>query len=452
MNPIAEQDRADMTPEIDEDVRIERIALSDLIRWPRNPKEHDIPELQGSLRRFGFVEPIVEDAKTGRLVAGHGRLEALQAMRGDGEDPPRRVRVDANGEWLIPVLRGVAFDTEEEAEAYLIASNRLVEIGGWDDRGLLEMLNDQRNTAGIGWSDAEIQALDKSLADASAEVDKVAKQPPGPGPAAEAPPEDEDEAPMLPMALYVQPGDLWQLGAHRVLCGDCMDKDNRDRLFADEDVGQASMMLTDPPYAIYGSSTGISADIADDKMVRPFFEAVLRMGFERVVKFGHVYVCCDWRSWASLWESAKRAELSPKNLIVWDKGGQGLGSSYANTYELIGFFAKLPKQTAMKSTRETGQRMIHRANMLRFDRPTGQERLHNAAKPVGLMEEFITNSSDAGALVFEPFCGSGSTLIASEKLGRRCRAIEIEPKYVQVTIERWQRLTGRKAERISSAP
>lgn len=109
------------------------LPLSELERWPRNPKKHDIPSIKDSLRRFGFVETPVKDERTGRLVAGHGRQEALSEMRAAGEDPPSNIQVRRDGEWLVPVLCGVSFRDDREAEAYIIASNRLVERGGWDE-------------------------------------------------------------------------------------------------------------------------------------------------------------------------------------------------------------------------------------------------------------------------------------------------------------------------------
>ena len=220
---------------------------------------------------------------------------------------------------------------------------------------------------------------------------------------------DPDEVPALPETPTTKPGDLWIMGPHRILCGDTTQAADVERLMGGE---VADMVWTDPPYAIYGSSSGIGSDIADDKMVRPFFLEVLRASRDNVAMFGHIYIACDWRSWPSWWEMAKRAELAPKNLIVWDKGGSGLGSSYANTYELVGFFARLPKQTVMTSGFKTGQRQVHSSNVMRFDKVPGGQREHNAQKPVQLVTAQIELSSDPGQLVIDWFAGSGTTLIA----------------------------------------
>jgi DNA modification methylase len=251
-----------------------------------------------------------------------------------------------------------------------------------------------------------------------------------------------------PRKVYVKYGQLWALGPHRLLCGDSLTAE-LGRALAGLKVAE---VVEDPPYAIYGSSTGVASEIADWEMVLPFFEAVLRRAHELLPMFGHAYVFCDWRSFAPWVIAAKRAEVSLRNKLVWDKGGSGLGSNWANTYEEVAYFAKLPQQATMRGTSEQrGVRQVHRPNLLRFARPTGGEREHNAAKPVALLRELVTAGSDEGQVVLDMFCGSGSTLVACEAEGRICVTADKEPKWVQVALERWQRLTGRKAELVGAA-
>jgi DNA modification methylase len=238
-------------------------------------------------------------------------------------------------------------------------------------------------------------------------------------------------------------GDLWLMGEHRLYVGDTFNADDRALLLPGGMLGDC--VVTDPPYAIYGSSTGIGADISDDKMVRPFFEAMARALANSVREFAHIYACCDWRSYATLWGGFKEARLSPKNCVVWDKGSAGLGNSYANTHEFVAFFARLPPQKAMQSNARRGQRPVHRPNIFRCNRVTGEERQHNAAKPVALLTFLIENSTDEGELVLDLFAGSGSTLIACQATGRRCAAMEIEPRYADTTVRRWQAFTGLQA-------
>lgn len=159
-----------------DDLRLEYVTLDEVRRWPRNPKLHDDAALERSLKRYGFVAPLLLDERTQKLVAGHGRLAALESLRDAGEAPPARVRVDGKGRWLVPVVRGVSFTTAAEAEAYLLADNRLVEAGGWDQDLLREIVCDLDGAGmeldGLGWSES---ALDALLADvAVAEPDAVA--------------------------------------------------------------------------------------------------------------------------------------------------------------------------------------------------------------------------------------------------------------------------------------
>lgn len=153
----------------DDGLRIEYTPLDEVVRWPRNPRQHDDAALERSLQRYGFVAPLLYDDHTSKLIAGHGRLGALVSLRDAGENPPARVKVDGKGRWLVPVVRGITFTTASEAEAYLVADNRLAEIGGWDQDLLREIVRDldaegwELDT--LGWSEA---ALDRLLEDTPA--------------------------------------------------------------------------------------------------------------------------------------------------------------------------------------------------------------------------------------------------------------------------------------------
>lgn len=144
-------------------LRIEYVPLDEVVRWPRNPRQHDDAALERSLKRYGFTQPLMLDEGTGKLVAGHGRLGALESLRDSGEKPPERVQVGAGGRWLVPVIRGITFADPNEAESYLLADNRLSELGGWDMDGLREILDDlvtaDVELDAVGWSDAAIARL-----------------------------------------------------------------------------------------------------------------------------------------------------------------------------------------------------------------------------------------------------------------------------------------------------
>lgn len=449
---------------------VEYVPLVELKRAKRNPKDHDLGALAVSMTRLGFLEPLILDERTGRLIGGHGRLELLAKLEGQKAAPPEGVKVSKDGEFLVPVVRGWASQTDAEAEAAIIALNRIGEKGGWEQSTLADVLRDLQKAPDLfGVSGYDGDDLDRLLEDLGEKPrpdfgnHQKAGLPSAPAGETESlatssnesekpevvePVEDpDDKIPSLSNRPWVKRGELYELGEHRLLCGDSFDKGDRARLFGDRKGVHA--VISDPPYAIYGSSTGIGADIADDKMIRPFFDQLLRILFDAIPLFAHVYLCCDWRTYPTIAAAGKVAELSAKNCLVWDKGGSGLGSNWANTYELIAYFAKIPPQKAMKSSNKiTGQRPVHRPNVLRFPRPSGDERQHNAAKPVGLMAELVTAATEPGQVIFEPFAGSGSTLMACEREGRRCLAMEIEPKFAQVVIERWQKKTGKEAKKV----
>ncbi len=305
--------------------------------------------------------------------------------------------------------------------------NRSGDLGAYSDEDLLVLLKDlSGELEGTGYGPDDLNALVRAL-----NGDTPSKT-------------DPDVVPEPPKRVITKPGDLWQLGPHRLLCGDSSVPADIAKLLTD---AAPAMVLTDPPFAIYGSSTGIGRDIADDKMVRPFFEAMWRTIHNLLPEFAHAYVHCDWRSWAALWDGAARGGMVVKNMLVWDKGSGGLGSNFQNSHELLCFAAKLPPAKAMKMSERTGQRTVYKANILRFPRVTGNDRQHNAAKPVALLAELIEASSDLGAGVVDLYAGSGSTLIAVEKTERRGLLMEIEPKWCDVIVARWEQFTGGKAVR-----
>ncbi len=145
-------------------LRIEYTALADLKRHPRNPKDHDLGAISRSVNRFGFTAPVIVDERTGYLAAGHGRIDTLAQLKAQGKEPPANVQTDKAGEWLVPVIRGVAFNSDAEIEAYLVADNRLTELGGWNEPELAALLQDlhEQDTAlleATGYDADDLQAL-----------------------------------------------------------------------------------------------------------------------------------------------------------------------------------------------------------------------------------------------------------------------------------------------------
>ena len=388
------------------------VPIDDLIQDPANARTHDprnIEAIAASLERFGQTKPVVLHKNGKTIIAGNGTWQAAKRL----------------GWTRIAATRTTL--TSAEAIAYGIADNKTAELAAWEDdtlRNLIGGLPEELQLA-TGFDDKEIEDLLRET------IESV----------------EEDEIPETPEEAKTKTGDLWILGEHRLLCGDSNNDKHVARLM---DGKRADVVFTDPPYALFGNSTGVEG-VADDKMVRPFFRDIFTKCKNNVVPYGHVYVCCDWHSVNAIENSAREVELAAKNLIVWDKGDGGVGGTYQNCHELVWFFSNSLKQTTTTKSRKQGrERPVHgRPNIWRFPRvPTG-EREHNAAKPVEMIQVPIEASSDRGDLVLDLFLGSGSTLIAADKIGRRCFGMEIDAKCCDIIVERWERQTGKKAERQS---
>jgi DNA modification methylase len=321
------------------------------------------------------------------------------------------------------------------AAAILVSEDKLKQYAAGRKRAKVAASVTPQGLAGTAHTDAQLAALAAEINGAGDGAGKLTGDP--------------DETPGPPPEPVTQPGDIWQLGRHRLICGDCFDPAVMKALTGGQ---RANMALMDPPYAIYGSSTGVASEVADDAMVRPFFEAMWRVIAGHVVMFAHCYVHCDWRSWAAVWESAKRARLTPQNMLVWDKGGWGMGDHYANTHELIAFFARIPPKKMTMAKPVTGQRPVYSQNILRHDRPRGEDRQHNAAKPVAMHADLIGNSTDPDGTVLDLFAGSGTVMIAAEKAGRTCWAAEKEPSWCDVIVQRFTDRTGITPARLEEAP
>lgn len=379
--------------------------------WAGNPRNNEeaVDAVAASILRFGFAAPLVARRENRELIAGHTRLKAALKL-GLDRVPVRFVDLG-----------------EAEAHALALADNRLGEIATWHDATLGEALRNltaaEVDVGGLGWSDEALGSLTGQAAPAA-----------GPREPGADDDDQEHEHPDAPIESVL--GELYELGPHRLICGDSTKAETFEQLLA-EVGGTVDLVFTDPPYAIYGSSSGLSSSITDDKIVRPFFLAVLERAQAVLPYFGAAYVCCDWRSWPSWWEQAKGLRLEPKNLLIWDKNGSGLGSNWSNAHELIGYFLKLPEQHTMQAKRKAGIRPVLSPNVIRANRPSGDARQHNAAKPVDLIEHVITKTGDHVKTVLDLFGGSGTTLIAAARIGRRAFVSEIEPRYCDIIRRRW---------------
>lgn len=385
-------------------------APDQLLANPANFRVHPGDQAQalaGALGTLGWVTRVIVNKRTGHVIDGHLRVK-LALQRGEASVPVTYV------------------DLSEPEEQLALATLDPISAMAGTDKDMLDALLD-----GIEVEDAALAEFLAGLR--SGEVE----QGPGAG--------GSDTTPKLPDVPVTVPGELIIMGQHRLLCGDSTNPAHVERLLQGD---VADMVFTDPPYAIFGSSTGIKSDVADDKMVRPFFREVLRVAKGHLRAYGHVYVCCDWRSWSAWWSVAAEVELAVKNCIVWDKAG-GMGAMYMNGHELL-LFATNAEKLKVTGQKRRGERTVSDLNVWRIPRANKEElgdHRHNAQKPLALVGRAIENSTDMGEIVLDLFGGSGTTIISCENLGRACRMMEVDPGQCDAIADRWETATGLTVER-----
>lgn len=406
------------------DRRIDFIPLSQLAKSgaKRNPKDHDIGAISESLKRAGYVEPVVIDERTGRLVAGHGRVETLEALKRDKAEAPAGVR-DDGGEWLVPVMRGWASESDSQAEAYLLASNRTTELGGWNQEQLEGMLKDlasQGELEGSGYDGDDIDQMLHATA-------------------------GEDDLPGEPQNVWVKPGDMFQLGAHRILCGDSTSKQDVERALGGE---KPFLMVTDPPYGVeYDPKWRNNADGGSRERVG-VVEGDDRSDWTAAYKLFSGDVAYVWhadRFTGLVQSNIESAGLAVENLIIWAKSNFVLGRGHYHWQHEPCWYAVREGATNTWHG-DRSQTTLWEVGLSSQSKDAGDQNsgIHGTPKPVELYRRAIKNSSKLGMSVYEPFSGSGTSIIACEELQRKCLAIEISPAYVQTAIERWEKFTGQK--------
>jgi DNA modification methylase len=413
-------------------MKIEYIAVRELRPYPNNARTHSkkqIQQIAKSIAKFGFCNPVlIDDAK--QIIAGHGRVEAAKVLG-----------IDA-----VPTCR-LSHLSEADKRAYILADNKLAEKAGWDRellaielQGLIEIDVDIELT---GFEMAEVDLILEEAREASATAS---------GP--------EDEAPECsPGRAVTQTGDLWLLGSHRLLCGDARDDAAYDRLL---EAAKAEFVFTDPPYnvVIDGNVCGLGrvrhrefamgcGEMSEAEFTA-FLEAVFGLLAENTLDGSIHQICMDWRHMWEMLEAGRRVYSELKNLCIWNKTNAGMGSFYRSKHELV--FVWKSGTTAHINNFELGQHGRHRTNVWDYAgvntmRAGRLEELamHPTVKPVALVADAIKDCSRRGGLVLDPFCGSGTILIAAEKTGRKARALEIDPTYVDVAVRRWQAYAGKSA-------
>lgn len=407
------------------------MALEDIRGNARNPKDHDIGAIQKSIERFGFVDAVIIDERTGLLVSGHGRLETLTAIHRAGGAAPAGV-VQSDGRWLIPVQRGWASNSDEDASAYLIAANKTVELGGWDDHKLSELLSELARSGpgalnGVGFDGDDVDRLANELASLTGSL-------------------DDDQAPPAASSSNTVIGDRFKLGEHVVLCGDSTNPAHVSMLMDGE---SANCVWTDPPYGVeYEGAAGAIAN--DDKAGLPkLLEGAFAQCFRVLKPGGAIYVAHpSGDNTPTFVTEFLRAGFRWKQHLVWAKDAFVLGhSDYHYQHEMV-IYGMRPAGSGRFGRGADGWYGDNaQTSVAHIPKPRRSEE-HPTMKPVELVEAHLKNSTAPGHLVFEPFSGSGTTLIACERLGRRCRAMEFDPRFVDVVVARWEGVSGQRAVKI----
>lgn len=419
------------------ELAVETVPVAALKAYARNPRTHSprqIKQIAESIRTFGWTNPVLVDAEGG-VIAGHGRLEAARLL----------------GMAEVPVIR-LETMTPEEKRAYIIADNKLAENAGWDRellavelKELLELDPDFEITT-TGFETGEIDVLIGELGEgADDEADCI--------------PDLDSERPPV-----TERGDLWALGRHRLLCADALSPASYAALLGE---AKADLVFTDPPYnvPVNGHVSGLGAvkhaefAMASGEMSEAAFTSFLKRVFANLAgasRDGAIhFVCMDWRHLSELLTAGRAVYAEMKNLCVWTKASGGMGSLYRSQHELVAVFKK--GRAPHVNNVELGRHGRNRTNVWAYAgmNSFGAERnaalsMHPTVKPVALVEDAIKDCSHRGQTVLDAFAGAGTTLIAAERAGRCGMGLEIEPRYVDVTLRRFRALTGEEPIHVRS--
>ena len=374
---------------------IDYLPTTDLLPYAMNSRTHSddqVAQIAASIKEFGFTNPILIDDAAG-IIAGHGRLMAA-----------KRLNLSE-----VPTIT-LAGLTEAQKKAYVIADNKLALNAGWDTEALTAELR-------------RLQELEFDLDLIGFDSDELAQL---------LEPEqvegltDEDDVPDVPETPVTVEGDIWVLGNHRLMCGDSTSIDAVDKLM---DGARADMVFTDPPYNIDYQGVSDKRDkIANDKMADGDFVQFLK---DSIMGCETMYVCCSWQYAHLFREALEGIARAPKAMIVWDKvnPAQHL-DKYFKQHEIIWYYG------------DFGGHKTLRGDIWQMKRQ--RNTVHPTMKPVELIDMAMVDQPDKKN-VYDGFGGSGSTLISCEKNHRHCYMMELDPKYCDVIIKRWQDYTGKKA-------
>ena len=399
-------------------LQLEQWPIGRLVEYERNPRKNDdvVDRMAQAIMEFGFRIPIVARSD-GLVVDGHLRLKAARVLGLD----------------TVPVVLADEL-SETQIKAFRLLANQSANWAEWDElllsAELNELLAQDYDLSLIGFEDAELEAL------LAGEVDPEAVSREG-----------EDDVPEAPETPISRPGDLWLLGKHRLLCGDATVATDVERLL---DGSRSKLCFCDPPYNVdYAGGVGaqkagrerrIKNDALGDGFGQFLYDACVLIN---LYTDGAVYICMSSSELHTLQAAFKEAGGHWSTFVIWAKDRFTLGrSDYQRQYEPILYGWPERAKRHWCGDRDQG-------DVWQITRPHKND-LHPTMKPVALVERAIRNSSQRGDLVFDPFGGSGTTLIAAETTGRRAALLELDPKYVDVIIRRWQEFSGLDAQLVDT--
>ena len=390
-------------------MKITQKKVTELIPYVKNSRTHSdeqIAQIAASIKEFGWTNPILVDGSNG-IIAGHGRLMAARKL----------------GYKEVPTIE-LADLTETQKKAYIIADNRLALNAGWDNE-MLKIEFDE--LADLGF-DMELTGFTLDEIEALAPIELNAGL------------TDEDEAPPLPQEPKTKPGDIYKLGKHRLMCGDSTSIDHLERLCDEQAV---DMWLTDPPYNVaYEGGTKEKLTIQNDSMGDDQFRQFLRDAYvaaDAVMKAGAVFYI--WHADSEGYNfrgAAQDAGWKVRQCLIWKKSSLVMGrQDYHWKHEPCLYGWKEGAGHLWATDRK-------QTTILEFEKPSRNGE-HPTMKPVALFEYQMLNNTKGGDIVLDSFGGSGTTMIAAEKNGRVAYLMELDPKYCDVIVKRWEDFTGKKA-------
>jgi DNA modification methylase len=430
---------AGATARTDHEIIVLTRSISELRLDPKNPRSHtakQIRQIARSIQAFGFNVPILVDAN-GRVIAGHGRVIACQQL----------------GWTQVPTI-ALEHLTEAQARAFMIADNRLTENSTWDDRLLAEQLKELSameldfNLETIGFDTAEIDLRIESLSPDHHD-------------------EQDDPADLIGTQTAApqvsRPGDLFLLGRHRIYCGSALEQHSYTALMHEQ---RAAMVFTDPPYniPIQGNVSGLGnihhsdfamgcGEMDESQFIAFLTQSCSLLGHHSADGSLH-FIFIDWRHIGELLAAGESVYAELKNVCVWVKNHTGMGALYRSRHELILVFKY--GRSSHRNNILLGKYGRDRTNVWSYPSPrTPSEEgnllaLHPTVKPVRLVADAILDCTRRGEIVLDGFLGSGTSLIAAERVGRCCYGLELDPVYIDTTVRRWQAYTGDEARHASS--